>query len=185
MNTKEGSLVSAVLMYAMRCLVEGDLRSLKNMQFGEKEVEALRDLQMTDFSRIEALKAHCLSVSLNRQVFWPMIDLLKRERNHEDLLNTLIDKNAPYDMIHALFAMSTREYAARRRHLSPGLGLGRPQLPDREVEDELYAAWRKLVDGRDSFDLSGFDFLDLHEQTGVAIRAVWSLVSKWTREESR
>ena len=47
-------------MYAMRCLVEGDLRSLKNMQFGEKEVEALRDLQMTDFSRIEALKAHCL-----------------------------------------------------------------------------------------------------------------------------
>ena len=114
-----------------------------------------------------------------------MIDLLKRERNHEDLLNNLIDKNAPYDMIHALFGMSTREYSARRRHLPPGLGLGSPQLPEREVEDELYAAWRELVDGRDSFELNGFDFLDLHEQIGVAIRAVWSLVSKWTREESR
>ncbi|MCY3859306.1 MAG: STY4526/YPO1902 family pathogenicity island replication protein [Gammaproteobacteria bacterium] len=184
MNTKEGSLVSAVLMYAMRCLAEGDLRSLQHMQFGEKEVEALRDLQMRDFSRIEAMKAHCLTVSLNRQVFWPMIDLLKRERHSEDLMNELIEKNAPYNMIHELFGMSTREYAARRRHLPSNLGLGRPQLPERDIEDGLYAAWRKLVDSRGNYELSAVDFLDLHRKTGVTIRAVWSLVSKWTREES-
>ncbi|MCY4129261.1 MAG: STY4526/YPO1902 family pathogenicity island replication protein [Gammaproteobacteria bacterium] len=185
MNTKEGSLVCAVLMYAMRCLAEGDLRSLQHMQFGEKEVEALRDLQMLDLSRVEAMKAHCLSVSLNRQVFWPMIDLLKRERKNEDLLNDLIDKNAPFDMLHELFGLSTREYAARRRHLPASLGQGRPQLPERSVEDELYAAWRKIVDGRNSYELNGADYIDLHTKTGVSIRAVWSLVSKWTREESR
>ena len=185
MNTKEGSLVSAVLMYAMRCLAEGDLRSLQHMQFGEKEVEALRDLHMLDLSRVEAMKAHCLSISLNRQVFWPMIDLLKRERKNEDLLNELIEKNAPFDMLHVLFGMSTREYAARRRHLPANLGQGRPQLPEREVEDELYAGWRKMVDGRGTYDLNGFDYLDMHSDTGVSIRAVWSLVSKWTREESR
>ena len=66
MNTKEGNLVSAVLMYAMRCLAEGDLRSLQHMQFGEKEVEALRELHMLDLSRVETMKAHCLSISLNR-----------------------------------------------------------------------------------------------------------------------
>lgn len=185
MNTKEGSLVSAVLMYAMRCLAEGDLRSLQHMQFGEKEVEALRDLHMLDLSRVEAMKAHCLSISLNRQVFWPMIDLLKRERRNEDLLNELIEKNAPFDMLHELFGLSTREYAARRRHLPSNLGQGRPQLPERKVEDALYVAWRKKVDDRGTYDLNGFDHLELHKQTGVSIRAVWSLVSKWTREESR
>ena len=185
MNTKEGSLVSAVLMYAMRCFAEGDLRSLQHMQFGEKEVEALRELHMLDLSRVEAMKAHCLSISLNRQVFWPMIDLLKRERKNENLLISLIEKNAPFDMLHELFGMSTREYAARRRHLPSNLGQGRPQLPERKVEDELYASWRRMVDERGTFDLNGFDFMALHEETGVSIRAVWSLVSKWTREESR
>lgn len=185
MNTKEGSLVSAVLMYAMRCLAEGDMRSLQHMQFGEKEVEALRDLHMLDLSRVEAMKAHCLTISLNRQVFWPMIDLLKRERKNEDLLNDLIEMNAPFDMVHDLFGMSTREYAARRRHLPASLGQGRPQLPDRKVEDELYACWRKMVDSRGTFDLNGFDYVELRAKTGVSIRAVWSLASKWTREESR
>lgn len=185
MNTKEGNLVSAVLMYAMRCLAEGDLRSLQHMQFGEKEVEALRELHMLDLSRVETMKAHCLSISLNRQVFWPMIDLLKRERKNENLLISLIEKNAPFDMLHELFGMSTREYAARRRHLPSNLGQGRPQLPERKVEDELYAAWRRMVDERGTFDLNGFDFVALHGETGVSIRAVWSLVSKWTREESR
>ena len=184
-HTKEGSLVSAVLMYAMRCLTDGDLRSLQHMQIGEKEVEALRELKMRDFSRIEAMKVHCLSISLNRQVFWPMIDLLKRERKNEELLNELIEKNAPFDMLHELYGFSTREYAARRRHLPSNLGQGRPQLPERKVEDELYAAWRKMVDSRDTYDLNAIDYLDLHAQTGVSIRAVWSLVSKWTREESR
>ena len=185
MNTKEGRLVSAVLMYAMRCLAEGDLRSLRHMQFGEKEVEALRELQMLDLSRVEAMKAHCLSISLNRQVFWPMIDLIKRERKNDDLLNDLIEKDAPFDMMHDLFGLSTREYAARRRHLPSNLGQGRPQLPERNVEDKLYAAWRELVDGRGNFELHGSDYLNLHTETGVSVRAVWSLVSKWTREESR
>lgn len=184
MNTKEGRLVCAVLMYAMQCVTDGDVRSLRRLQFGEKEVEALRDLQMLDLSRVESMKAHCLSVSLNRQVFWPMIDLLKRERKNDELLNDLIEKDAPFDMLHDLFGLSTREYSARRHHLPINLGKGRPQLPERKVEDELYATWRKLVDGRDSLELSGFDYLDLHTRTGVSVRAVWSLVSKWTREES-
>lgn len=184
MNTKEGSLVSAVLMYAMRCLSEGDLRSLQHMQFGEKEVEALRDLHMLDLSRVESMKAHCLSISLNRQVFWPMIAFLQRERKNENLLNDLIEKNAHFDMLHELFGLSIREYAARRRHSPSSLGQGRPQLPEHKIEVELYATWRKIADDREAYELNGFDYIELHQQTGVSIRAVWSLVSMWTREVS-
>ena len=185
MNTKEGSLVSAVFMYAMRCLAEGDMLALQHMQFGEKEVTALRELHMLDLSRVESMKAHCLSISLNRQVFWPMIDLLKRERKNEDVLSELVEKDAPFEMLHELFGVATREYSSRRRHLPATLGQGRPQLPVRELEDQLYAAWRRLVDDRESFELFGNDYLNLHAKTGVSLRAVWSLISQWTAEESR
>lgn len=185
MNTKEGSLVSAVLMYAMRCLAEGDVLALQRMQFGDKEIAALRTMHMADLQRIESMKAHCLSIGLNRQVFWPMIEALKRERKNEDLLTTLIEKDAPFEMLHELYGMATREYSARRRHLPASLGQGRPQLPERELEDELYATWRKTVDAKNSFDLTPADILALHEQLGVSLRAIWHLVSRWTEEEAR
>ena len=184
MNNKEGSLVSAVLMYAMRCLAEGDMLALQHMQFGEKEVAALRELNMLDLYRVDSLKAHCLSIKLNRQVFWPMIDLLKRERKNEDLLGTLIEMDAPFEMLHELFGLGTREYSARRRHMPSNLGQGRPQLPERAVEDKLYAAWRKMVDARDSHELTASDYLTLHESTSISLRAIWSLVSQWTRVET-
>lgn len=184
MNTKEGTLVSAVLMYAMRCLAEGDMLALQHMQFGEKEVQALRDLRATDLYRVESMKAHCLSIALNRQVFWPMINLLNRDRRSEDLLTTLIEMDAPFEMLRELYGMSSREYSTRRRHLPSTLGQGRPQLPKRDIEDKLYSAWRKVVKDRDSYELTAAEYLALHEQTKVSIRAIWRLVARWTKEES-
>ena len=43
------------------------------MQFGPKEIEALRQLNLADLYRVGALQAHCLSIELDRDVFWPMI----------------------------------------------------------------------------------------------------------------
>ena len=43
-GTKEADLITAVLMYAIRCLAEGDQAALRDMQFGIKEIEALRTL---------------------------------------------------------------------------------------------------------------------------------------------
>ena len=40
-GTKEADLTTAVLMYAMRCLAEGDQAALRNMNFGVKEIETL------------------------------------------------------------------------------------------------------------------------------------------------
>ena len=59
-GTKEADLVTAVLMYAMRCLAEGDQAALRNMNFGVKEIEALREMRIADLYRVESLRAHCL-----------------------------------------------------------------------------------------------------------------------------
>ena len=65
-------------MYAMRCLAEGDQAALRNMNFGVKEIEALREMRVADLYRIESLRAHCLEIALNRDVYWPMIEHLER-----------------------------------------------------------------------------------------------------------
>ncbi len=62
-GTKEADLVVAVLMYAIRYLAEGDLAALRNMKFGPKEIEALREMSLADLYRIESLRAHCLDVT--------------------------------------------------------------------------------------------------------------------------
>ena len=88
-GTKEADLVTAVLLYAMRCLAEGDQHALRAMQFGPKEIEALRELNLADLYRVGALQAHCLSIALDRDVFWPMIANLRATRENEELQRTL------------------------------------------------------------------------------------------------
>ncbi len=47
-GTKESDLITAVLMYAIRCLAEGDQAALRNMNFGPREIEALREMNLAD-----------------------------------------------------------------------------------------------------------------------------------------
>ena len=47
-GTKEADLITAVLMYAMRCLAEGDQAALRHMNFGIKEIEVLREMLVAD-----------------------------------------------------------------------------------------------------------------------------------------
>ena len=60
-GNKEGDLVTAVMLYAIRCLAEGDLSALRSMNFGPREVEALREMNLADLYRADSLRGHCLS----------------------------------------------------------------------------------------------------------------------------
>jgi len=51
-GTKESDLITAVLMYAIRCLAEGDQAALRNMNFGPREIEALREMNLADLYRV-------------------------------------------------------------------------------------------------------------------------------------
>ena len=45
---KETDLITAVLLYALRCLAEGDQLTLRAMNFGAKELDALKDMNLAD-----------------------------------------------------------------------------------------------------------------------------------------
>ncbi len=180
-TTKEADLVTAVLLYAIRCLAEGDQSALRNMKFGPSEIESLRELSLADLYRIESLRAHCLDIALNRQVYWPMIDHLRKQRESEETLQSLIAADAPHEMVLILFGVYARDYSRLRRILSVNPSVGRPPEPDEEISNRLWHAWSNRVGSEVSGLLAPAEYLELHRETGVPMRAIWNLTQRWTQ----
>lgn len=180
-GSKESDLVIAVLMYAVRCLAEGDLAALRSMNFGPKEIEALREMSISDLYRVETLRAHCLKISLNRQIYWPMMDHLRQHRESEEIQRSLIAVDAPQEMMQTLFGVGPREYSRLRRMLSVAPSVGRPQNPEEDDSYKLWHAWEEKGCDKNSEALTPGVYLDLHAETGVPMRAIWNLTQRWSQ----
>ena len=177
--TKEADLISAVLRYAVRCLADGDPEALRAMNFGPKEIEALRGMHLGDLARLESLGAHCLEIGLNRQVYWTMVAHLQRERAAEALQEALVAADAPFEMMQTFFGLSSREYTRLRRVLDVAPAVGRPPEADEASQQTLWAAWTRRQQGREVELLTPDAYLDLHRETGIGLRAVWTLTRRW------
>lgn len=178
-GSKEADLVAAVVLYAMRCLAEGDQHALRAMQFGPKEIEALRELTLADLQRVGALQAHCLLITLDRDVFWPMVSHLRATRESEELQRDLIQADAPLEMMRSLFGVGAREYTRLRRMLAPEPAVGRPPEPDEAVSHRLWHALSARLDPDGAGALEPEEYLELQRESGASMRAVWTLVQRW------
>ena len=175
---KEAELMTAVMLYAVRCFAEGDVNALKEMNFGPKELGALRELSMGDLFRARALTAHCLQVRLNREIYWPMLDHLRRERDSEVSQRELVQADASLEMMQALFGTGGHEFTRLRRMLTVNPTFGRTPEADEAQEAALWAAWQQL--GADSTSaLTPADYLRLHRETGISVRIIWNLIERW------
>jgi len=176
---KETDLITAVLLYALRCLAEGDQLALRSMNFGAKELDALKDMNLADLYRADTLRAHCLKIDLNRDVFWPMMDHLRQQRESEELQRELIVADAPLEMMQALFGLGSREYTRWRRLLTVAPAVGRPPELDEASSHALWHAWRDRVTGCAEAPLSPADYLSLQQETGLGLRAIWTHAQRW------
>lgn len=173
MPSKEAQLTSAVMMYALRCVQEGDQRALRDINFGPAEVQALRELNMGDLCHLESIRAHFLEVALNRELYWPMLSHLKARRESEDVQLALIEADAPLDMMQTFFGTSGREYAKLRRTLLTKISIGRPSEPTESEIEKIWSAWRERKATHDDALLPPDAYLAIHQETGVAMRAIW------------
>lgn len=177
--SKEAELVTAVMLYAVRCVAEGDIHALQEMNFGPKEFGALRDISMGDLFRARELTAHCLRVRLNREVYWLMLDHLRRERESEELQRTLIKADAPLEMMRALFGTDSHEYTRLRRLLTLSPAVGRTPEPDEEQSATLWNTWQ-VQSPKPGEPVQALQYLDLHRTTGIPLRIVWNMLQRWT-----
>ena len=179
MGSKEAELTSAVMLYAIRCLAEGDQSALRSMNFGPREVDALREMNFGDLCRIETLRAHCLRIALNREVYWPMVAHLRHRRESEELQKTLISADAPLEMMQTFFGMSGREYARLRRMLVVETITGRPPELGEDDIQRLWEQWKARADQVRDGLLPADAYLALAQESGVSLRAAWSQTRRW------
>jgi hypothetical protein len=180
-GTKEADLITAVLMYAMRCLAEGDQTALRDMNFGVKEIEALRALRVADLYRVESLRAHCLEIALNRQVYWPMIQHLSDQRTQEDTIQAMIQADAPQEMMQVLFGLNQRDYTRLRRTLLVDPSIGRPPELDEADSHRLWEAWSARFEDEALGLLKPEQYLAIHQATGLSLRPIWNLTQRWAQ----
>jgi hypothetical protein len=178
-GSKEADLMIAVMLYAVRCLGEGDQQSLREMGLGPRELDALRDLEMADLYRFGALRAHCVAISIDREVFWPLLSRLQDARDSEELQRDLVRRDAPLDMMRRLFGMGSREYTRLRRALAVEPAVGRPPDPDEETAHRLWRAIDAAMAVRDGQELLPAHYLQICETSGASLRSVWRCAQRW------
>ncbi len=185
MSTKESDLVTAMMVFAARCVAEGDLRLLQELGIGEREAEAIRKLTVVDLQRLSRkLKGHFIrGMDIDRESFWMLLQDLGREREREALEEALIKADAPMDMMHTMFQMDSHEYAARRGMANLPSSVGRPPEPDEATSHAVWKAWKNLADSQEQMELDPGEYLTIHKETGASMRAIWGLITRWSRFE--
>jgi len=180
-GTKEAELITAVLLYAIRCLAEGDQHALRGMNFGPREVAALREMSLADLYRAGSLQAHCLDIRLDRHVYWRLLAHLRRQGQSEELQRDLIQADAPLEMMQSLFGVGAREYTRLRRALTVQPAIGRPPEPDEAISHALWRVWSERAQQDTPTGLKPQDYLDMARETGASLRAVWGLTRRWAQ----
>ena len=80
-----------------------------------------------------------------------------------------------------LFGLNQRDYTRLRRTLSVDLAIGRPPELDEASSHRLWEAWSDRVDGEESGLLIPEQYLAIHGETGLSMRAIWNLTQRWAQ----
>lgn len=178
---KAGDFVVALVIYAMRCIKDGETERLVRMGFGPAEIEELASLRFGDIERLERLESHCLEIRVDRRAFADMIRRIRTDGLAEEWEHRMIRADAPRDMMRSLFGTSDREYA-RLRQLYEVSSKGRPREPTVAQEAELWQVLpRRLEEARTGLLVAG-EFVAISEELDIPLRTVWRESRRMARE---
>ena len=175
---KAGDFVVALVIYAMRCIKDGETDTLTAMGFGPSEVADLAALRFGDLQRIERLKTHCLEIKVDRQAFAEMIGRVRSDSLSIEWEHELIRADAPLDMMRRLFGTNSRAYA-RLRRLYDVSSAGRPREPSEDDAAILWRLWAGRVRDAPHGVLRPFDYLAISRQCSLPLRTVWRVSQRF------
>lgn len=107
---------------------------------------------------------------------------MKREAELERIKNALVQRDAPVAMLQELFGVGAKQYAVMRKAIGAAPGVGRPSGVAEEDVHAVWQTWERIVgNGRASPE----HFLQVADETGVSMRAIWRLVQGWKAPHAR
>ena len=178
---KAGDFLVALVIYAMRCIEDGETEVLTRMGFGPAEMESLAGLRFGDLKRIERLRNHCLDIRVDRAAFADMIRRIRGDGLSIEWEHALIRADAPFDMMRRLFGTTNRGYT-KLRQLFGVSSVGRPREPS---EMQAVVIWR-MIDRRRHESrrdiLHPADYLAISRECAVSMRTVWRVSQRAARD---
>ena len=180
---KAGEFVVALVIYAMRCIEDGEMDALARMGFGPSEVATLAGLTVSELKRIERLRNHCLEIKIDREAFSGIIERIRSDGLSTEWEHALIRSDAPFDMMRRLFGTTRRAYTKLRQVFGVS-SVGRPREP---TDTQATALWEMIeqhlrASPRDT--LAPADYLAISHQCGVPLRTVWRESKRVTDEST-
>ena len=180
---KAGEFVVALVIYAMRCIEDGETDALARMGFGPSEVASLAGLTLGDLKRIERLRSHCLDIKIDREAFGGIIERIRSDGLSTEWEHALIRADAPFDMMRRLFGTTRRAFVQLRRVFGVS-SVGRPREPS---DAQAAALWETIeqhlrTSKRDT--LAPADYLAISHDCDVPLRTVWRESERVTRENA-
>ena len=178
---KAGDFVLAVVIYAMRCIEDGETEVLTRMGFGPAEVESLAGLRFGDLKRIERLRSHCVEIRVDREAFAEMIRCIRGDGVSVEWEHALIRADAPFDMMRRLFGTTSRAYS-KLRQLFGVASVGRPREPS---ETQAAVIWRMIDRRRHESSretLHPADYLAISRECAAPMRIVWRVSERVARD---
>lgn len=179
---KAGEFVVALVIYAMRCIEDGETDALARMGFGPSEVASLSSLTFGDLKRIERLKSHCLDIKIDREA-WEIITRIRADGLSTEWEHELIRADAPLEMMRRLFGTTSRAYTKLRQIFGVS-SVGRPREPSDAQAAALWEMIESHLRARHSELLAPADYLTISRQCGVPLRTVWRESKRITRESA-
>lgn len=180
---KEQDFTRSLLMYAVTCLQHGDTSALRGMGFTERAAQAVGDLTVNQLvAMVGRINPKVVRTSLDDEAFWEFIGQMKRETELERIKNELVQRDAPVAMLQELFGIGAKQYAVMRKAIGAAPGVGRPSGLAEEEVHAVWHTWERIVgNGRPSPE----HFLQIAEETGVSMRALWRLAQGWKAAHAR
>jgi hypothetical protein len=175
MARPEYEITHAAIRYALQCMLESNWHALREMGFGRQECEALNQLTLADLASLEKrLSGHILKIELNPALFWAALADVRHEASAQQIRVELIKRDAPADMMRALYGIGDKAYTRLRRHHGAPAGVGRP------VELDPDATWAlSEILNRYKPVIQPSDWLAIANESGIGLRTIWREHKRW------
>lgn len=178
---KAGEFVLALVIYAMRCVEDGEMDALARMGIGPSEVATLAGLTVGDLKRIERLRSHCVDIKIDREAFGGIIRRIRSDGLSTEWEHALIRADAPFEMMRRLFGTTRRAYIKLRQVFGVA-SVGRPREPTDAQATTLWHLIEQRLYEAPGDTLAPADYLAISRQCGVPLRTVWRESKRVTRE---
>lgn len=169
---KAGEFVVALVIYAMRCIEDGEMDALARMGFGPSEVATLAGLTVGDLKRIERLRSHFVDIKVDREAFGGIIRRIRTKGLSTEWEHALICADAPFEMMRRLFGTTRRTYIKLRQVFGVS-SVGRPREPTDAQATALWETIEQHLRASPRDTLAPADYLAISHQCGVPLRTVW------------